>query len=110
MLQASKETQHILKIAAFFETLPSDRYRQQTFLSTQGERCICGWTNWLNCKMPDDVQSAREYLGLSRQQAQDLFNGYPVDMGLERPDSEDASRVLRHLAVTGEVDWSCGPA
>lgn len=65
--------------------------------------CIAGWTERL-WPEPDDY--AGDILGLSRAMSYDLFEpreSYP-DPYTSTP--RRAAAVLRHLAATGEVDWS----
>lgn len=49
----------------------------------------------------DLLSSPEEFLGINDEQAEALFYGADSDEG---PDQ--AVRTLRHLAETGEVDWS----
>lgn len=51
---------------------------------------------------------AGEYLGLSMEDAEDLFIPGNEDINSITP--AHAVAVLRHLAETGEVDWSVQPA
>lgn len=74
--------------------------------------CIAGWASWLSFgKAPvlaDEIllfDRARGYLGLKEDAAKSLF--LPAnyqDQDLYTP--TQAAETLRHLAKTGEVDWS----
>lgn len=48
---------------------------------------------------------AAEFLGLSHDQASDLFFDLPPEMALTEVTSEQAVAALRHLLATGEVSW-----
>lgn len=104
MLQSSKETQNILKLADFIENLSSDQYNQRTYIDHNGGRCICGWVNYLNATMPKEWVQACKYLGVTEDQGKILFAAHPWPA--LNPTKEQAARVLRHLAVTGEVNWN----
>lgn len=52
----------------------------------------------------DITRRAAEYLGLNDRAASDLF--YPRHLILTKVKPSEAVTVLRHLAKTGEVDWS----
>lgn len=109
MLQApDKTTTEILELAKFIEELSPGRYRQSSYRDSTGARCICGWFNYRNCHFnSDDWRYAQEKMGLTKKQAQALFEGHPFNYYRnEPPTAKEAARVLRHLAVTGEVDWS----
>ena len=72
--------------------------------------CIGGWA----ATLASDGKVARwtasrwraavEYLGLEMSEANDLF--VPHDLRLSAIEPSQAVAVLRHLAKTGEVDWS----
>lgn len=75
--------------------------------------CIAGWANALNANLPNATFGfARSFLGLDEAQGDQLF------YASNHPDAEDgmgpldyiepfrAVRTLRHLAATGEVDWT----
>ena len=47
---------------------------------------------------------AREAMGLSKSQARELFQPYPLPIG-EHPDGRQAAEVIRYMVQTGEVDW-----
>jgi len=81
--------------------------------------CIAGWTHLLfdDDSRKEPFTHAKEVLGLSYDQARQLFyaDNHPdkVDDGwgsmqapLDDITPEAAIRTLRHLAATGEVDWS----
>lgn len=81
--------------------------------------CIAGWAAWEALQRPANIQEtwregeryrdvedeAREYLGIDAETAGRLFWGTD-GIKLEPITKEQAARVLRHLAQTGEVDWS----
>jgi|KBSMisStaDraftv2_1062788.scaffolds.fasta_scaffold1506807_1 hypothetical protein len=101
MLNTDKTTQNILKMAEFFENLPPEKYNQNDFLDGHGRRCICGWVNFKTSHpLPADRFHAADYLGISIDQSLALFGARRDD-----PTPKQAARVLRHLAVTGEVNW-----
>lgn len=75
--------------------------------------CIAGWAAAVSLgaadveqvekHLPFSVrQTAKQYLALSIDQANALFEGFST--GEEEP--SQAVSVLRHLAETGEVDWN----
>jgi hypothetical protein len=77
--------------------------------------CIAGWTNVLGGKRWSATYSfAGDYLGLRPEQHDQLFyasNHPDADEGdeygpLTEISPEQAVRTLRHLAETGEVDWT----
>lgn len=57
------------------------------------------------------IVEAREFLGLPREDANALFfpDDENPDLRLDSLTVEQAVAVLRHLAETGEVDWSVKP-
>lgn len=76
--------------------------------------CVAGWSyavrNGGVKPEPVDVEDFKwevdgEWFGLETQKANILFYGYPGD-GDSSPKPEKAVAVLRHLAATGEVDWT----
>jgi hypothetical protein len=103
--QPDKLTQKILDLADFIENLPSKDYEQ-----TCGNYCIWGHIkkrearyqlglgmNWtINTGM-------RDFFGPDIDVGK-IYNSYPY--GYEKsPTTKDAASMLRHLAVTGEVQW-----
>jgi hypothetical protein len=69
--------------------------------------CITGTAEVLFKESLDedyDGDSVQEYLGLTDEQADELFMPDGYTMNIYK--SEDAAKVLRHLALTNEVDWS----
>lgn len=89
--------------------------------------CIAGWAaavNNLESKVPpnpnrtrrgeilggdivwaeESVQVGAEFMGLDYGQYEELF--HPSECNWETIDPEKAVRTLRHLAATGEVDWT----
>lgn len=71
-----------------------------------------------DCKRPDgsivSVSAyAREVLGLSHFQSEDLFYGMPFDKSKtdrSQPTHRDAVATLNHLIETDEVRWQRAPA
>lgn len=106
----------ILELADHIEK--SETYDQRTWFHTCGTpACIAGHAAMLfaadkllqmgHMKCPDIAQNE---LGLSWIKSQRLFDGSPLgfteDEGFIKVSSAHAVKVLRHLAETGEVDWS----
>jgi len=78
--------------------------------------CIAGWTlavSGQELSAEDSAQylgirnEAEAILGLSCDKAEDLFVNYP---DFSDPTPSQAAAVLRHLAETGEVNWSLSKA
>jgi len=99
----SKHEQHATKLAEFFETLDEDRYDQKHYQGSNGQRCICGWINYLTCHLPANRDAAADYLGLDYEQASSLFASHVFQY--KEPTTKLVAKVLRHLAATGEVEW-----
>lgn len=77
--------------------------------------CIAGWAKAIALgRTPQNYfgvhEDAQHWLGLSLEQADTLFYGLGRGI-ISLPDisSAHAVSVLRHLAETGEVDWSVSP-
>ena len=94
----------ILELANFIEALPPEQFDMGDF-----ECCIAGWALHLDGQ---DVLAplltgspstrARDLLGIDGDRASNLFF-----FGIHyHPTTKEAARVLRHLAITGEVDWN----
>ncbi len=125
-------TENVMALAAFLEELPehSDRHfdmncwlvedhHGDTEFGTDGcdtAGCIAGWAyvlakeagmpeaNFPNGALPSEIRfTATMFLGLGWSQSRALFLPDVVD--LSKVSVEDAIKVLRHLADTGEVDW-----
>jgi hypothetical protein len=102
----------ILDLANFFETLDAALYDQKTFKSGN-RRCICGWCNYRTGREESDAIGAGKTLGINDRQRNHLFADHGGRRhtwmwgGGDAPTPKDAARVLRHLAVTGEIeaDW-----
>ena len=62
--------------------------------------CICGKAckKWAWGWSPISMAKGAEILGLSEAQGRELFGNTPTTPA-------KTARVLRHLAVTGEVEW-----
>lgn len=73
--------------------------------------CIAGFTVGDKCAtyVEEEIHDeAVEKLGLTDDQARKLFFGLGPE-GIYDPTPKHAAAVLRHLAATGEVDWSIKP-
>lgn len=77
--------------------------------------CIGGWVDAVRLRTTDactimdaDSEGTVEFLGITQDQAANLFFPRGFSGGKHTP--AQAVRVLRHLAETGEVDWSKGGA
>jgi len=93
----------------------SDNIKDLSGYNCDTVACIAGWCNMLT--KPDarfsDFDAAREFLGLDPKAASELFyasSQWEFEGGdhtyLERITPSKAAVVLRHLAETGEVNWS----
>lgn len=103
--QPDKATKRILELADFIEKLPPDQYNQSTYgTASETGRCICGWLLHNIGHPVSDYKYAADLLGLDPYATQKLFGGNPLRT--RWPTTADAAKVLRHLAVTGEVNWS----
>jgi hypothetical protein len=74
--------------------------------------CIAGWVVfWEEACSPEDLPTfnvegvAREALGLTEDQSEDLFYGIGAGCLLAEITPQRAARAMRSLANTGEVDW-----
>lgn len=89
-------------------------FAMNVFFHTCGTpACIAGWADylsgaeWYGDARTDEVEErAAEWLDLESDQAYSLFWAGNLDLRLITP--KQAAAVLRHLAVTGNVDWSVG--
>lgn len=77
--------------------------------------CICGWANSVQNELNGtehrigSPMHARNWLGLTTEQGEDLFRPFGIDNLLwDSITPTHAAAVLRHLADTGKVDWSVG--
>lgn len=98
--------------------IPLDSFDMGTFkCGTAG--CICGWAlqvydpgrigEIMDNPGPFDraqewVEAGAEVLGISVDQGHVLF--MPEDYIMDYVTAHDAAQALRHLAATGEVNWS----
>ena len=86
-------TENILKLAEHMLTV-------KDYDQNEWEHCICGQAQLLwDLHQRDDVYGV---LGISPSQANELFGAFHQE---HKPTRENAARVLRHLAITGTVDW-----
>ena len=71
--------------------------------------CIAGWAVALDglnpLKVYNVAKRARKLLGLTDNQAAELFSGSVISKA-HGPTSQDAALVLYNLAETGKVDWN----
>jgi hypothetical protein len=99
MLQTpDAKTKKLLELADFIENLEEDRFSMRSWGQTGEPRCICGWflyrEGYFNCA---DWLEAADRLGLDGKTASHLFH-------IQEWDTRQAAKVLRHLAVTGELE------
>ena len=98
----------ILELANFIEALPPEQFDMAHF-ECGTARCIAGWALHLDgqdvlapLSTGSSSTRARDLLGIDGDRASDLFFS-----GIDyHPTTKEAARVLRHLAITGEVDWT----
>lgn len=111
----SAETREkLLALADYIETRPPHMFDMSLFLGHNEcgtTYCIGGWVCVyagvpLYCNSHTPFMFTQQFLGLTKEQAEALC--YPMHPKPSHSDltREDAGRVLRHLAYTGEVDWS----
>jgi hypothetical protein len=67
--------------------------------------CIAGWAEFEAKRTTGANVDADEYLGLSIDQAEDLFFMWDSEISLTETTPSQAATTLRHLAETGEVIW-----
>ena len=106
----SEKTNRILEVANFVENLGDDLYDQSTYGKHGHDepKCLCGWINeaFLETSYTSDYVSAARYLGITGREVTKLFDGAPYWRDdYTHPTAAEAASVLRHLALTGEVDW-----
>ena len=66
--------------------------------------CVAGWTNILFGTPEGDRESAQLHLGLDDEQEYELF--LPTGYWNNIYTAQEAVDALRHLASTGNVEWS----
>ena len=94
-----------LDLADFLERLPPEQFDMRSFCGTAC--CMGGWLAINHGHRPIDVISlfggylnfGQKTLGISKRQSWELFA--PI-----QATNVQAAAELRHLAATGEVDWS----
>ena len=106
-----------LKVADAVEA--SETYDQSIFVDWEVAKngqvcntpaCVAGHAAFLVDGEPiftegyDCFARARVLMGLTMQQAQELFQPWPFVVG-EEPNGKQAAEVIRHMVETGEVDW-----
>jgi hypothetical protein len=91
-------TAEILELADFIDGLEPEQFDMGTFGTLEEPRCICGWYQHIHGHInKSDWTAVAGKLGLNDHMAHRLFH-YGSGM-----DNKQAARVLRHLAVTGEL-------
>ena len=82
----------------------ASRFRDMTGHHCGTNACIAGWAKavWAP-RSRNAYESARRVLGLTGEQASELFSGV-VPLSTE-PTAAQAALVLYNLAVTGKVNW-----
>jgi hypothetical protein len=112
--------EHLMFLANFLDTLPAKQFDLADW-TREAEcgtvACIDGWAcvlfqgkSWDETNIREDAER-RALLGLRDiHQAHQLFIPGQLLAGIGRLagsiSPSEAARVLRHLAATGEVDWS----
>lgn len=129
-------TENILKLAAFLEALPPENFDMNYWFFDHGTRsqlragqgrfdrevfspeaavgcgicaCIGGWTEIVFPRSDgvEHLTAVREALDLKLGQTSALcYPDFRPENGPAKAAPDRAARVLRHLAATGEVDWS----
>lgn len=66
--------------------------------------CIAGWTHQVFKTGGHTISPAGYVLGLNEQESEALF--LPEGWADDEIGPQQAVRTLRHLAATGEVDWT----
>ena len=109
-------TDHILKLAEHIEQLDPSEYDQSQL---EHPRCgtpaciaghavwLAGWWGRLPAVLAAEMDFAKDWLGVSMAQRYALFSAHPEGLD-DLPTAQDAAATLRHLALTGEVDWLVG--
>ena len=106
-------------MADFLESLDREQFNMRFISSETADcrtvACIAGWTiarlgNSQDAYNPNtgfrsDFDLAAELLGMDSDDAMRLF-AIPDHEWEEPTTATQAARVLRHLAATGEIDWS----
>jgi hypothetical protein len=116
----------ILALADLVERQPhSDYYadagfNMETYIHKCGTpSCIAGWAIFtfggrsdLDCASDRDTENrdAGELLGIGEEQSYALFQPLHLEIPLRKITPKQSAATLRHLAETGEVDWSIGGA
>jgi hypothetical protein len=92
-------TAELLELANFIDDLEPERFDMGTFGTYEEPRCICGWYQHNHGHVnKSDWSAAGKALGLTDHVAHRLFH-----YGTGSMDNKQAAKVLRHLAVTGEL-------
>lgn len=97
----------LLGFALFMEKLPPEKYNQNfwgDYDCCNTPACIFGWYSRTHDISDAEVNGA---MGITVAQAVELFRGSGarnIDGSPTTP--KQAALVIRHLALTGEVDWT----
>jgi hypothetical protein len=104
-----------LDLADFLESLPEELFDMGKFAPYEcgTPACIGGWLarnnseEFLASPLSTTDFGAKK-LGLTYDQAYTLFVGgsYFPKFSIFNANNQQAAKILRHLAATGEVDWS----
>ena len=109
---------NILMLAEHLDTLSGAHFDQGHYAYCGSPSCIAGHAvhlsgQWLGEDgtrqlASEGIAIAREWLGLDGWTADELFTEHPRGVLAENVSARDAAVTLRHLALTGEVDWLVG--
>lgn len=111
--------EHRLYMGTWYSEKPErmgDFWEEYYGVGCKTAACIAGWVCAWEKDLPTEIEfsgdcimanpyieKAREHMGLPLEQARTLFLGFDCS----RPYSKEAvAKVMRHLAETGEVDWT----
>ena len=110
--------QNILNLAKHLDTLSREHFDQECYAYCGSPSCVAGHAvrlsgQWLGedghrLSADEGVAIAKEWLGLDGWTADELFTEHPRGVLAENVSARDAAVTLRHLALTGEVDWLVG--
>ncbi|WP_022697888.1 hypothetical protein [Euryhalocaulis caribicus] len=104
------DTERILFLADYIESHPEQFDMRELDHLCGAPCCIAGHANALWGGKCCSGDSAKEILGLSDTQKNHLFFMSRTGLDLGEVGAPLGAAVLRHLAATGEVDWSAEPA
>lgn len=97
LMKIDERTKRLLDLADFIE-------KEKTFYQGNWTTCICGKAQKMlgaeyGGNAACQTEWACEALQINADEARELFSNYG------NPRQEDACRVIRHFALTGQVDW-----